>query len=129
MVALRERLAPLVLVALVLQVACRAPRGGLVLCVGSDGHVAVESGGCADESGRSGGRCDELGYPVPCSDTPLGGARAACALRARAPDDLAAPSLLRPASLGRFASRHGARSPRGRAQRPEPRAPQPTLRL
>jgi hypothetical protein len=59
-----------VLAVLALQLALSLPgAAGLVLCVGSDGHVAVETGGCAGEADGAG--CDELGAPAPCSDTPL----------------------------------------------------------
>jgi len=80
MVTGRRHLTPLILLGLLLQVGAPAFAGS-VLCVGSDGHVAVEAGGCADESAGAATRCDELGYPVPCSDTPLGGAE----LRATSP--------------------------------------------
>ena len=92
MVTSRRRLAPLVLLGLLVQVGAPAFAGS-VLCVGSDGHVAVEAGGCADESAGAASRCDELGYPLPCNDTPLGAAElAAPSPRAADPGAALAPA-------------------------------------
>ena len=68
----RIRLAPFALFALALQLVLALPVSpGLVLCVGTDGHVAVESGRCADESPAISGDCEEFGASTPCTDTPL----------------------------------------------------------
>ena len=76
MLATRRRIAPLAFLALTLQLAASPPTSaGLVLCVGSDGHVAVESGGasgCGPLQSPA-NSCDELGYSAPCSDAALGG--------------------------------------------------------
>ena len=62
----------LALFAVVLQLVLALPVfPGLVLCVGSDGHVAVESGGCGDETPAVSGDCDAFGASTPCTDTPL----------------------------------------------------------
>jgi len=77
MLTTRRRIAPLAFLALALQLTASLPTSaGLVLCVGSDGHVAVESGGASgcgplDQSPEN--SCDELGYSAPCSDAALGG--------------------------------------------------------
>jgi hypothetical protein len=71
-----------VLAALALQLALSLPASaGLVLCVGSDGHIAVETGACGGESDGAG--CDELGAPAPCSDTPLAARELSSASNAR----------------------------------------------
>ena len=68
----RSRLAPFALFAVALQLVLLLPVSpGLVLCVGTDGHVAVESGRCADESPEISGDCQEFGTSTPCTDTPL----------------------------------------------------------
>jgi hypothetical protein len=60
------------LFALSLQLVLSLPHSaGLVLCVGTDGHIAVESGSCTDEVPGEFGRCDELGARTTCTDTPL----------------------------------------------------------
>jgi len=72
MLIARRHIAPLVFCALALQLVLGLPAyPGLVLCVGSDGHVAVESGACVDETPGVATRCDELGESAPCTDTPL----------------------------------------------------------
>jgi hypothetical protein len=68
----RRRLAPLALCAIALQLVLSLPvSAGPVLCVGSNGHVAVESGGCGNESPATSGDCEEFGESTPCTDTPL----------------------------------------------------------
>jgi len=83
MVMTRRQLAPLVFLALVLQLGLSLPAfAGLVLCVGSDGHVAVEGGGasgCGPVAQSPTNGCDELGYPAPCNDTPLDGSELSAA--------------------------------------------------
>jgi hypothetical protein len=97
-----------VLAALALQLALSLPvSAGLVLCVGSDGHVAVEAGACADESDGAG--CDELGAPVPCSDTPLAARELSSASSARGAEHVVpalapfAPALEPPSLAAAFA--------------------------
>jgi hypothetical protein len=93
MSARRRHLAP-VLAALALQLALSLPgSAGLILCVGSDGHVAVETGGCADEADGAG--CDELGAPAPCSDTPLSARELRSASNARGAEHVV-PAALAP---------------------------------
>jgi hypothetical protein len=83
-----------ILAALALQLALSLPAAaGLVLCVGSDGHVAIETGGCADEADGAG--CDELGAPAPCSDTPLAARELSSASNARGAEH-AMPAALAP---------------------------------
>ena len=83
MVTTRRHLAPLTVLALVLQLGLSLPAfAGLVLCVGSDGHVAVESGGaagCGPAAQSPTNGCDELGCTEPCSDTPLDGSKLSAA--------------------------------------------------
>jgi hypothetical protein len=109
MTARRRSIAP-VLAALALQLALSLPgSAGLVLCVGTDGHVAVERGACAGEADGAG--CDELGAPAPCSDTPLAARELRSAPNARGAEH-AVPAALarfspapRPASLAVLAER------------------------
>ena len=90
----RRLTAPIALVALVLQLLLSMPTDGLFLCVGSDGHVAVESGDCRTNVAPDGVGCDELGYPAPCSDTPLAARELLSAKVPRAgdPGDALAPA-------------------------------------
>jgi hypothetical protein len=88
----RRHLVASTLAALALQLALSLPgSAGLVLCVGSDGHVAVEAGACADESDGAG--CDQLGAPVPCSDTPLSARELRSASNARGAEHAVAAAL------------------------------------
>jgi hypothetical protein len=100
MVALKERFAPLVFLALLLQGLAALPAGGLVLCVASDGHVAVESGGCDRDSQPEDGSCQEIGHAAPCSDTPLD-ARELVSSKSKRADD--ASTALAASPLGGFA--------------------------
>jgi hypothetical protein len=94
MAARRHPLAPLAVLALALQLVLSLPAApGLVLCVGSDGHFAVESGGCADEAGGLATRCDELGQSAPCTDTPLAAHELVSGASGRA-DHQPAPALI-----------------------------------
>ncbi len=102
MVALRERLAPLVFLALLLQGFAAVPAGGLVLCVASDGHVAVESGGCDRDSEPEDSSCREIGHAAPCSDTPLD-ARELISSKSKRADDAGAALALAASPLGGFA--------------------------
>ena len=77
MVATRRRITAIAWLALVLQLGLSLPAfAGLVLCVGNDGHVAVENGACARQSAGSAPRCGEFSESEVCTDTPL----VACAL-------------------------------------------------
>ena len=75
MLTARRHIEAIAALTLALQLALSLPMSaGLVLCVGSDGHVAVESGGaagCGPLTKLVKVGCDELGYPAPCSDTTL----------------------------------------------------------
>jgi hypothetical protein len=102
MVALRERLAPLVFVGLFLQGFVALPAGGLVLCVASDGHVAVESGGCDRASAPQDGSCREIGHAAPCSDTPLD-ARELVSAKSKRTDDAGTALAFTASPLGSFA--------------------------
>jgi hypothetical protein len=88
--AIRRHIASICVFALVLQLGLSLPTlSGLVLCVGSDGHVAVESGGagsCGPLAQQRAIGCEELGYAAPCSDTPLDGGAAVSAASLRAGD-------------------------------------------
>jgi hypothetical protein len=96
MITPRRLIAPIALLALSLQLLLSVPTEGLVLCVGSDGHVAVESGDCRTGVAPDGVGCDELGYPAPCNDTPLAARElvSAKAPRAGDPVDALAPAPL-----------------------------------
>ncbi len=97
MITTRRRLAPIAALALVLQLGVSLPASaGLVLCVGSDGHVAVESGrasGCGPVAQLPSIGCQELGYPAPCVDTPVDESPLVCASRPSASDCDASLSL------------------------------------
>ena len=91
----RHSISPLAVCALILQLVLSLPASpGLVLCVGSDGHVAVESGGCADESNGLATRCHEVGRSAPCTDTPLAAHELVSGTSPRGADHDAAPALL-----------------------------------
>jgi hypothetical protein len=102
MLAPRERFARLVFLALFLQGFAAFPAGGLVLCVASDGHVAVENGGCDRASAPNAGSCQEIGHAAPCSDTPLDAPELVSAKGKRA-DDPGAALALAASPLGSFA--------------------------
>ena len=97
MPALRRHVSALAAFALVLQLVLSLPAyPGFVLCVGANGHVAVESGGCADESTAAAPRCDELGQSAPCTDTPLAARELVSGSAFRAGDHGAAAALTSP---------------------------------
>ena len=112
----RRLIAPLALLALGLQLLLAVPTDGLVLCVGSDGHVAVESGDCRTGEAPDGVGCDELGYPAPCSDTPLAARELVSAKAPRAGD--AGETLAVAASWAAPSLRLGALSAGLRVARP-----------
>jgi hypothetical protein len=107
MLTRRRLIAPIAALALLLQLLLAVPSEGLVLCVGSDGHVAVESGDCRNGVAPDGVGCDELGYPAPCSDTPLAARELVSAKAPRADDagETLAPALGWVAPLLRIAAR------------------------
>jgi hypothetical protein len=88
----RRGLAPLALCAIALQLVLSLPvSAGPVLCVGSDGHVAVESGGCGDESPATSGDCEESGESTSCTDTPLSASELRSAASSRGTLDATTP--------------------------------------
>jgi hypothetical protein len=93
MMVSRRIIAPIALATIALQLLLALPAERLVLCVGSDGHVAVESGGCREDSPAGVAGCAELGYPAPCSDTPLDTRELVSAKSPRAADAAAALTL------------------------------------
>jgi hypothetical protein len=102
MVATRRRIAAITWLALALQLGLSLPAfAGLVLCVGNDGHVAVENGGCARQSEGSASRCGEFSESDVCTDTPL----VACALASESsPRSGASPAAAALASFSVLAS-------------------------
>ena len=94
MLSTERHVAPITILALLLQLGLSLPTSsGLVLCVASDGHVAVESGGCDRDSAPKDGSCQEIGHAAPCSDTPLGARELVAAKSKRTGDAGAAIAL------------------------------------
>ena len=97
MLTTRRHIEAIAVFTLTLQLVLSLPASAdLVLCVGSDGHVAVEGGGpsgCGPLGQPAKIGCDELGYPAPCSDAPLDNSQLVSGASPRAGDSDASLAL------------------------------------